>query len=250
MQLLDNLGRLRREVGPITPELSDALADHMNLRHGDVDEVVRFYSYLRVPLETPRVCTGPVCDCLGGRELLGREPGAIEVACLGHCDLAPVVLRGDEIVPDVVYRTNDGASLHLLEPDELRRPPELAPERVLAELEASGLTGYGGAGFPTWRKWQAVLAQPTPRVVIVNADEGEPGTIKDRYIMELRPQLMLEGLEIAMRFCEADRAYIYLREEYATARTRLIEAIAERGLRVHIVVGAGSYICGEETALL
>jgi NADH:ubiquinone oxidoreductase subunit F (NADH-binding)/NADH:ubiquinone oxidoreductase subunit E len=248
--LLDNLGRLRRDVGPITPELSDALADHMNLRHGDVDEVVRFYSYLRVSLETPRVCTGPVCDCLGARELLEREPGAIEVACLGHCDLAPVVLRGDEIDPDVVHRTNDGSSLNLLQPDEIRRVPELPPERVLEELEASGLTGYGGAGFPTWRKWQAVLAQPVPRVVIVNADEGEPGTIKDRYIMELRPQLLLEGLEIAMRFCEADRAYVYLREEYATARARLAEAIEARGLPVHVVVGAGSYICGEETALL
>src|SRR5919108_3250090 len=110
-RLLDNLGRLRRQVGPITPEISDALADHMNLRRGDVDEVVRFYSYLRVPLETPRVCTGPVCDCLGARSLLERTPGAIEVACLGHCDLAPVVLRGDEIEPHVVHRTNDGPSL-------------------------------------------------------------------------------------------------------------------------------------------
>ena len=250
MRLLDNLGRLRREVGPITPELSDALADHMNLRRGDVDEVVSFYSYLKVPLETPRVCTGPICDCFSARELLEGTPGAIEVACLGHCDLAPVVLHGDEIVPEVVHRTNDGPALRLDQPDELRPAPEVPPDRVLAELEASGLTGYGGAGFPTWRKWQAVLAQPGPRTVIVNADEGEPGTIKDRYILELRPQLMLEGLEIAMRFCETDQAYVYLREEYATARARLTEAIAARGLDVRIVVGAGSYICGEETALL
>jgi NADH:ubiquinone oxidoreductase subunit F (NADH-binding) len=250
MRLLDNLGRLRREVGPITPELSDALADHMNLRRGDVDEVVSFYSYLRVPLETPRVCTGPVCDCYGARELLERTPGGIEVACLGHCDLAPVALRGDRIIPDVVHRTNDGPALHLAQPDEPRPAPELPPDHVLAELEASGLAGYGGAGFPTWRKWQAVLAQPGTRTVIVNADEGEPGTIKDRYILELRPQLLLEGLEIAMRFCETDHAYVYLREEYATARSRLTEAIAARGLDVRIVVGAGSYICGEETALL
>ena len=73
-RLLDNLGRLRREVGPITPELSDALADHMNLRRGDVHEVVSFYSFLQVPADAVRVCTGPVCDCLGGRELLAREP--------------------------------------------------------------------------------------------------------------------------------------------------------------------------------
>ena len=79
----------------------------------------------------------------------------------------------------------------------------------------------GGAGFPTWRKWDAVRREPGPRVVIVNADEGEPGTIKDRYVMELRPHLLLEGLAAAMRFCETDEAYIYLREEYATSRARL-----------------------------
>jgi formate dehydrogenase len=86
--------------------------------------------------------------------------------------------------------------------------------------------------------------------VIVNADEGEPGTIKDRYVMELRPQLLLEGLAAAMRFCETAEAYIYLREEYATARARLREAIAARGLPVQLVIGAGAYICGEETAML
>ena len=69
-RLLDNLGRIRREVGPITPELSDALADRMNLRRGDVHEVVSFYSFLQVPVDAVRVCTGPVCDCVGARELL------------------------------------------------------------------------------------------------------------------------------------------------------------------------------------
>src|SRR5207248_9920195 len=135
-------------------------------------------------------------------------------------------------------------------PDDLREPPELAPEELLARLEASGLTGMGGAGFPTHRKWDAVRNEPGPRVVIVNADEGEPGTIKDRYVMELRPQLLLEGLELAMRFCETEDAYIYLREEYATSRARLQEAIAARVLPVHLVVGAGSYVCGEESAML
>jgi formate dehydrogenase len=86
--------------------------------------------------------------------------------------------------------------------------------------------------------------------VIVNADEGEPGTIKDRYVMELRPHLLLEGLVAAMRFCEVDEAYIYLREEYATSRAVLQEAIAARGLPVELVIGAGAYICGEETAML
>jgi formate dehydrogenase beta subunit len=240
-RLLDNLGRLRREVGPITPELSDALADRMNLRHGDVHEVVSFYSFLQVPVDAIRVCTGPVCDCAGA-----SAEGALGVPCLGHCDLAPVVFHGDEVVGGVTHSTNG----FLLEPDEIRRPPELAPDEVLARLGASGLTGMGGAGFPTHLKWDAVRREPGPRVVIVNADEGEPGTIKDRYVMELRPHLLLEGLEAAMRFCETDDAYVYLREEYATARVRLAAAIAERGSPVQLVVGAGAYICGEETAML
>jgi NADH:ubiquinone oxidoreductase subunit F (NADH-binding)/NADH:ubiquinone oxidoreductase subunit E len=240
-QLLSNLGRVRREIGPITPEVSDALADHMNLRRGDVHEVVSFYSYLRVAPDTPRVCTGPVCDCLGA-----EANGAMAVPCLGHCDLAPVRLEGDSVVGGVTHRTNG----FLAEPDEQRDAPELPPERVVAELKAAGLVGMGGAGFPTWRKWEAVRAEPGPRVVVVNADEGEPGTFKDRYVMELRPHLLLEGLETAMRFAEAERAFVYLREEYASARARLEEAIAARGLRVEIVVGAGSYVCGEETAML
>ncbi len=240
--LLDNLGRIRLEVGPITPELSDALADHMRIRRGEVHEVVSFYSFLQVPVDAVRVCTGPVCDCRGARP----DRGEVPVACVGHCDLAPVTLDGDGIRGGVTHRTNG----FLAEPDEPRDPPALSADEVVARLEASGLTGMGGAGFPAWRKWDAVRREPGPRVVIVNADEGEPGTIKDRYVMELRPHLLLEGLLAAMRFCETDSAFVYLREEYAAARARLGEAIAERGLDVRIVVGAGSYVCGEETAML
>ena len=165
--------------------------------------------------------------------------------CLGHCDLAPVVLHGDEVVGGVTHSTNG----FLLEPDDIREPPDLTQDEVLARLEASGLTGMGGAGFPTWRKWDAVRSEPGPRVVIVNADEGEPGTIKDRYVMELRPQLLLEGLAAAMRFCETDQAYIYLREEYATSRAGCRRRSRPRA-PVELVIGAGAYICGEETAML
>jgi formate dehydrogenase beta subunit len=272
-RLLDNLGRIRREVGPVTPELSDALADHMRIRRGEVAEVVSFYSFLRLPLDSLRVCTGPVCACLAGHELLAQAQElapdgvpVVEVACLGHCDLAPVGTRGDTILPrlsraelegatpaPVTHSTNDGPSLGLTRPDEPASPPRLPPERVLAELEASGLVGLGGAGFPTSRKWEAVRGEPGPRAVIVNADEGEPGTIKDRYIMELRPNLLLEGLLVAMEFAEAERGYVYLREEYATARASLTDAIAALdlgGRTIELVVGAGSYVCGEETAML
>ena len=267
-RLLDNLGRIRRDVGPITPELSDALADHMNIRRGEVHEVVSFYSFLQVPVDVARVCTGPVCDCFGARELLASTPGAIEVACLGHCDLAPAMTRGDEIVPAVTHATNDGPAIGLGSGDQtladyeargglalLRDLPPL--ERIVSELKASGLTGFGGAGFPTGVKWEAVAREPGLRYVVVNADEGEPGTIKDRYVMELRPHLMIEATLIAMRSLGASEGYIYLREEYATARNRLSQGIEEfraagllDGLSLELVIGAGAYIAGEETAML
>ena len=270
-RLLDNLGRIRREVGPLTPELSDALADHMSIRRGEVHEVVSFYSFLQIPVDAVRVCTGPVCDCLGVRDLLARleEHGpVVEVPCLGHCELAPVHTVGDRIVPEAAHRTNTGASLGLERADAtladyerrgglrlLRDPP--SAERIVAELEASGLAGYGGAGFPAGVKWEAVLREPGPRAVVVNADEGEPGTIKDRYVMERRPHLLLEATALAMRTMEAAEGWIYLREEYAAARARLDAAIAEfraagllEGLSLELVVGAGAYICGEETAML
>jgi formate dehydrogenase len=274
-RLLDNLGRIRREIGPVTAEVSDALADHMNIRRGEVHEVKTFYSFLEQPADALRVCTGPVCDCMGARELLARtqeHAGAgatvLEVPCLGHCELAPVATAGDDILGDVVHRTNDGPSLGLGQRDEtladyerrgglaLLRAP-LDRDRILAELRASGLAGYGGAGFPTGVKWEAVLREPGPRTVVVNADEGEPGTIKDRYVMELRPHLLLEATVLAMRFAEATEGFVYLREEYATARARLRTAIDELravglldGLSLELVIGAGAYICGEETAML
>jgi NADH:ubiquinone oxidoreductase subunit F (NADH-binding) len=267
-RLLDNLGRLRREVGPITPELSDALADHMNVRRGEVHEVVSFYSFLQVPADAVRVCSGPICDCYGARELLAQNPGALEVACLGHCDLAPVMTRGDEIVPHVTHSTNNGPVMGLARRDEtlddyaarggleaLRTLP--SRERIVEELKSSGITGYGGAGFPTGIKWEAVAKEPGPRYVVVNADEGEPGTIKDRYVMELRPHLLVEGIVIAMRFAEAEHGFVYLREEYAESRHRLQRAIDDfraagilEGRTLELVIGAGAYIAGEETAML
>jgi NADH:ubiquinone oxidoreductase subunit F (NADH-binding)/NADH:ubiquinone oxidoreductase subunit E len=267
-RLLDNLGRIRREVGPIDRELSDALADHMNIRRGEVHEVVSFYSFLQVPADSVRVCTGPVCDCFGARELLASEQGALEVACLGHCDLAPVLTRGDQVVPEVTHSTNDGPVTGLARADEtladysargglelLRELP--SNERIVEELKASGLTGYGGAGFPTGIKWEAVAREPSPRYVVVNADEGEPGTIKDRYVMELRPHLFLEGVVVAMRFADAAAGFVYIREEYAAARARLARAIDEfqaagllEGRSLELVVGAGAYIAGEESAML
>jgi formate dehydrogenase len=176
--------------------------------------------------------------------------------------------QGDEIVPTVAHSTNDGPSIGLGSGDRdlaeyeakggLALLRDLSPlERIVEELKASGLSGFGGAGFPTGVKWEAVAREPGPRSVVVNADEGEPGTIKDRYVMELRPHLMIEATLIAMRALDATEGYIYLREEYASSRARLQEALSEfraagllDGLSLELVIGAGAYIAGEETAML
>jgi NADH-quinone oxidoreductase subunit F len=141
----------------------------------------------------------------------------------------------------------------------------LSPENVCAEIEASGLVGRGGAGFPTGMKWRftsQALAQP--HYVICNADESEPGTFKDRVLMELRPHLVLEGITLCAYAIGAQQAYIFVRGEYPEAEHSLRESIAEAesagllgahildsdfSLNIDIRRGAGAYICGEETAL-
>ena len=129
-------------------------------------------------------------------------------------------------------------------------------ERQLAVLEAAALRGLGGAGFPAARKWRLVMAQPAPRHLVVNADEGEPGTFKDRYCLETEPHRVLEGMLIAAEAIGAEACWIYLRDEYPHLRRTLereIAALAQAGLArmpIHLRRGAGAYICGEETALL
>jgi NADH-quinone oxidoreductase subunit F len=135
-----------------------------------------------------------------------------------------------------------------------------APEEIIRLVSESGLGGCGGGGFPTGRKWQAMpsrATRPGPRYFIVNADEMEPGTIKDRYLMEGDPHQLIEGILLSAYAVEADIAYIFVRGEYNVAIARLRQAVAEAhaagllgGLEIHVHAGAGRYICGEETALL
>ena len=139
--------------------------------------------------------------------------------------------------------------------------PELAagrqPDELIEILEHSGLRGLGGAGFPAGRKWRLVRQEPAPRLVAVNADEGEPGTFKDRHFLETDPHRFLEGMLVAAWVIEATEVYIYLRDEYPQCRAILegeIAAVEAAGLarhaQIHLRRGAGAYICGEETAML
>ncbi|HEY6064078.1 MAG TPA: NADH-quinone oxidoreductase subunit F, partial [Chitinophagaceae bacterium] len=142
----------------------------------------------------------------------------------------------------------------------------MAPDAVTEEVKKSGLRGRGGAGFPTGMKW-GFLAKPegVPRYLVVNADESEPGTFKDRYLMEHVPHLLIEGIIVSSYAIGSNRSYIYIRGEFAWIVDILEQAIQEAknngwlgknilgsgfDCEIYIHRGAGAYICGEETALL
>jgi len=142
----------------------------------------------------------------------------------------------------------------------LERARDLGPEGIISAVEASGLTGRGGAGFPTARKWDAVRTQPvTPHHLICNADESEPGTFKDRTLIENDPFALIESMAIASLAIGCELGRVYLRGEYLRAHRTLSTAIercrsagllgASAGFDIEIIRGAGAYICGEETAI-
>ena len=141
----------------------------------------------------------------------------------------------------------------------------MTPEQVVEEVKAAGLRGRGGAGFPTGTKWSFIPKAPGAKYVAVNADESEPGTFKDRELMEVEPHRVLEGVALCCYAIGSDTAFIYIRGEYVEAADRLEAAIAEAeaanilgngclgtqvNVRILVFRGAGAYICGEETALL
>jgi NADH-quinone oxidoreductase subunit F len=157
------------------------------------------------------------------------------------------------------YRKNGGYAA-------VEKAFKMAPADIVEEVKKSGLRGRGGAGFPTGLKW-SFLAKPegVPRYLVCNADESEPGTFKDRYLMEFLPHLLIEGLIISSFALGSNRTYIYIRGEYAWIVDILEQAIAEANnagflgknilgsgfdCQIYVQRGAGAYICGEETALI
>ncbi len=180
--------------------------------------------------------------------------------------VAPDTLRGARRLLDVADPTRAETLAEYGGYDALARAlAELSPEGLIAEIERAGLVGRGGAAFPTARKWALGRASGIePRYVIANADESEPGTFKDRVLMELRPHLLIEGLALCGYAVGARQGYIFIRGEYPAATRRLEAALAEARaagylgerilgtdftFEIEIRRGAGAYISGEETAL-
>jgi len=286
--LIEHLHLIQDKYHQISAAHLAALADAMKLSFAEVFETATFYAHFDVVKEgepdiaplTIRVCDSLTCAMLGGEKLLqdlqskaGPTMRVVRAPCVGFCDNAPVAEVGhryvlnattsevlataargetDPIIPSYVdydaYVKDGGYKL-------LRdlRAGRIKKEDVLKALDDSSLRGLGGAGFPTGRKWRAVLGEPGPRVMVVNADEGEPGTFKDRFYLLRDVHRFLEGTLIGAEIIDASDVYIYLRDEYPAAHKLLPLEIAKLpagGPTVQIRRGAGAYICGEESSLL
>ena len=290
--LIEFLHVLQDHYGCLHARHLAALADEMRLALVEVYEVASFYAHFDIVLddETPppevtvRVCDSLTCDLFGGTKLLSelkaRLGDAVRVErapCMGGCHNAPVCAIGhalhehataDSVADAVAHKRTHPDIPSYVGLDRYRADGGYRlldacltgardRESIIVPLEQSGIRGMGGAGFPAGRKWRFVLAEPGPRLMAVNADEGEPGTFKDRHFLETDPHRMLEGMLIAAWVIEAPDIYIYLRDEYPQCREileREIAALETAGLvkntRIHLRRGAGAYICGEESAML
>ncbi|WP_118133116.1 NAD(P)H-dependent oxidoreductase subunit E [Oceanicella sp. SM1341] len=271
-----------------------ALAEEMRLSQAEVYEVATFYAHFDVvkegeqapPALTIRVCDSLSCEMAGAQELMaklseqyngGREVRVLRAPCMGRCDTAPVLELGhnhiDHATPEKVAEAIAADDTHAHLPGyqdyaayaatggygalKALREGARSPDEVQEELLASGLRGLGGAGFPSGKKWSFVRAEPGPRLMAVNGDEGEPGTFKDRYYLERTPHLFLEGMLIAAWAVEAQTVFLYMRDEYPAVLeilrrelARLEEAELIAPGFVELRRGAGAYICGEESAMI
>ena len=290
--LIEYLHRIQDHYRCLSAAHLAALADLMKLSMTEVYEVASFYAHFDIvkegeaepPTCTIRVCDSIACQLAGAEELLRQLRAAkpantriLRAPCMGRCEVAPVAEIGHfhEInataesvlqaaaegcvhaqLPDYIdfaqYRQNGG---YRLLADCLAGKHDA--EEIITQLDDSALRGLGGAGFPAGRKWRIVRGYAGARLMAVNADEGEPGTFKDRFYLESDPHRFIEGMLIAAWAVETEKCYVYVRDEYPAVREILqteFDKVGAAGFISHteIIVrrGAGAYICGEESAMI
>ncbi|MEO0502724.1 MAG: NAD(P)H-dependent oxidoreductase subunit E [Pseudomonadota bacterium] len=290
--LIEFLHLIQDRYGHLGAAHLRALAEELRLSMAEVYEVATFYAHfdevkegeVPPPALTIRVCDSLSCELAGAQALKAAledgldasEVRVLRAPCMGRCDTAPTLELGhnhiDFATPEKVQAAIAAGDTHAHMPDyeglaayratggydTLRALRETGDwEAVQAQIKDSGLRGLGGAGFPSGTKWGFVRANPGPRYLAVNGDEGEPGTFKDRYYLERMPHLFFEGMLIAAWAVEADKAYIYMRDEYPAVLEilrREIKALEDEGLvdpgYLELRRGAGAYICGEESAMI
>ncbi|HJU42281.1 MAG TPA: NAD(P)H-dependent oxidoreductase subunit E [Vicinamibacterales bacterium] len=295
--LIEYLHKIQDRYGCLRAPHLVALASELGMAMAEVYEVATFYHHFDVikegdtppPAITVRVCDSISCELAGAHELLatlqstlGARVRVKPAPCVGRCETAPVAVVGQHPIPHATAAVVMAAveAGHVTHPGSGAVTPRhvdyaayrasggyalaagcvagaKTPAAVISVMENSGLRGLGGAGFPAGRKWKLVSAEPAPRLLAINIDEGEPGTFKDRYYLERDPHRFLEGALIAAWAVGLDAIYIYLRDEYHGCR-----AILERELAalqadppyaippIHLRRGAGAYICGEESSMI
>jgi formate dehydrogenase beta subunit len=290
--LIEHLHLIQDEYGCLSAAHLVGLANEMKMALAEVYEVATFYAHFDVvkegdatpPAITVRVCDSLSCAMRGAEKLLeelparlGADVRVLRAPCMGACDRAPVVAVGhvqtfNANAEKVAQGVKHGAHAHAwhkhIDFDAYKKDGgykllkdcldgKRTREELISIVSDAGLRGLGGAGFPTGRKWSLVRAEPAPRLMAVNGDEGEPGTFKDRFYLEQDPHRFIEGTLIAAWVVEATDIYIYLRDEYPEVRLMLEAELAKAekaGLaghtKLHLRRGAGAYICGEESAMI
>jgi formate dehydrogenase len=295
--LIEHLHKLQDHFGHLSAAHLSALAQEMRLAQSEVYEVASFYHHFDIVKEgeeapqalTVRVCDSLSCEMAGSQQLLaklpailGRDVRVIPAPCIGRCEQAPAVAVGQKPVACATTQKVAECVKESLKDGDTKHEPEgytglsqyraaggyklleacLSGQRdvesVIKVMEASGLRGLGGAGFPAGRKWRIVRNEPAPKLMAVNIDEGEPGTFKDRVYLERDPHRFLEGMLIAAWAVGIAGIYIYLRDEYHGCRQLLeqelarlkADPIAKHLPPIELRRGAGAYICGEESAMI
>ena len=290
--LIEHLHLIQDRYGYLSAAHLAALAQDMRLALTEVYEVATFYAHFDVvkegeappPAVTVRVCDSLACALKGAERLLEELPQklgpnvrVVHAPCMGACDRAPVCAVGHV---QIMQADTANVAAAAAKPAHAHAYPTPAAfdayvkaggyellkactagartrDEIIKSVSDAGLRGLGGAGFPTGRKWSLVRAEPAPRLFAVNADEGEPGTFKDRHYLERDPHRFIEGMLIAAWIVEAADTYLYLRDEYPEVRLLLIDEIAKvekaglsKHTKIHLRRGAGAYICGEESAMI
>ena len=290
--LIEFLHLIQDKYGYLSAQHLCALAEELKISMAEVYEVASFYAHFDIvkedetppPQITIRVCDSLSCELAGADKLReelkkGLDPKEVRVVrapCMGRCDTAPTLELGhnhiDRASTDKVQAAISEGHFHCSIPEyeRFQKYFSLGGYQTLLNLRlegnwediqnkilASGLRGLGGAGFPSGKKWGFVRMNEGPRFIAVNGDEGEPGTFKDRFYLERTPHLFLEGMLIAAWAVEAEKAYIYMRDEYPAVLKILkeeITALEQAGIvepgYIELRRGAGAYICGEESAMI
>ena len=291
-ELIEYLHILQDKFGVLYDKHLVALSTIINLPLSEIYEVATFYAHFNIvkdskdynPVNVVRVCESLTCELFGAHKLLqdikkleNKNIKVVPGPCMGRCNVAPTVCVGKNYVDvanfDKVKKTIDKKNFDPLIPDYINlssynknggykiankiKNGVISKKQVLDSLNESGLKGKGGAGFPTGKKWEIVSNYNGKKYVAVNGDEGEPGTFKDRSYLESDPHRFLEGALIASYFINAQKVYIYMRDEYPTVIKILLDEInkmedEEIIPKDFFIVrrGAGAYICGEESAMI